>query len=129
MITVPVRVPFMFLVVHFVCIPSALTIVSRSTLADEAAAGFDDQSNGAESQKDFEKFRDAFQEVDTDTAEDGLGPVFNGTSCVSCHQNPIVGGPSQVSVIRAGHFDPIKNIFVEPPGGSLIFQRAIDASI
>src|ERR1700686_11830 len=35
----------------------------------------------------------------------GLGPVFNATSCAECHQNPVTGGPSQITEIRVGHKD------------------------
>ena len=62
--------------------------------------------------------------------------MYNATSCVSCHQNPVTGSSSQIAEIRAGHhnFDPDdpnprKVKFVEPPGGSVIHQRAIDAAI
>jgi len=34
---------------------------------------------------------------------DGLGPVFNARACVECHANPVAGGASQFSEIRAGH--------------------------
>jgi len=37
--------------------------------------------------------------------DDGLGPVYNATACVDCHQNPVTGGPSQFTEIRAGHLD------------------------
>jgi len=37
--------------------------------------------------------------------DDGLGPVYNAPSCVTCHQNPVTGGSSQVSVLRVGHRD------------------------
>jgi CxxC motif-containing protein (DUF1111 family) len=33
----------------------------------------------------------------------GLGPVYNGTACVTCHENPNTGGQSQITEIRAGH--------------------------
>lgn len=59
--------------------------------------------------------------------EDGLGPVFNADSCAACHQNTAFGQTSQVSVLRAGHRD--KHKFVEPPGGSLVLQRAIHPDI
>src|SRR5580704_5063385 len=35
----------------------------------------------------------------------GLGPVFNATACVECHQNPVSGGPSQITEVRVGHKD------------------------
>src|SRR6476620_12100640 len=33
----------------------------------------------------------------------GLGPVFNGRACAECHQNPVSGGSSQFTEVRAGH--------------------------
>ena len=51
---------------------------------------------------EFEEFRlglDDFLEVET--AEEGLGPAFNGTSCAACHNVPAVGGISAVSEVRA----------------------------
>src|SRR3984957_3083371 len=43
----------------------------------------------------------------------GLGPVYNATSCADCHQNPVTGGPSQITEVRAGHNDANGN-FVNP---------------
>ena len=43
-------------------------------------------------------------EQDHDAAS-GLGPVFNARACVDCHQNPVSGGTSQFTEIRAGHLD------------------------
>jgi len=42
------------------------------------------------------------QEHDAST---GLGPVFNARACADCHQNPVSGGSSQFTEIRAGHLD------------------------
>jgi CxxC motif-containing protein (DUF1111 family) len=92
----------------------------------EAPAGFTKASNGFEDQDGFDKDRTKFEEVEA--IADGLGPVYNATSCVGCHQNPITGSSSQIAELRAGHLGPDKK-FVDPPGGSLIHQRAIDASI
>src|SRR5438128_1414570 len=36
-------------------------------------------------------------------ARTGLGPVFNARACVDCHQNPVSGGSSQFTEVRAGH--------------------------
>jgi CxxC motif-containing protein (DUF1111 family) len=38
-------------------------------------------------------------------ASTGLGPVFNARACADCHQNPVSGGASQFTEIRAGHLD------------------------
>lgn len=43
-------------------------------------------------------------ELDHD-AKSGLGPVFNARACADCHQNPVSGGSSQFTEIRAGHLD------------------------
>jgi len=102
------------------------------SLADEAPTGFNNFTNGFEAQDAFDKDRQKFEEIEA--ISDGLGPVYNATSCVSCHQNPVSGSSSQVAELRAGHHEPDpdnpkKVIFVESPGGSLIHQRAIDAAI
>jgi CxxC motif-containing protein (DUF1111 family) len=101
---------------------------------DEAPTGFDNQTNGLEDQAAFDKDRKTFEEVEG--VDDGLGPIYNATSCVGCHQNPVTGGSSQLSEVRAGHrkYDPDnpsphKVQFTEPPGGSVIHQRAIDPAI
>ena len=52
---------------------------------------------------EFEAFRlglDDFLEVET--AEEGLGPAYNGTSCAECHSIPAVGGIAPVTTVRAG---------------------------
>ncbi|MBI4456032.1 MAG: hypothetical protein HY644_09060 [Acidobacteria bacterium] len=52
---------------------------------------------------EFELFRlgmDDFTEVET--ADEGLGPLFNGRSCAQCHSIPAVGGSSTVMEVRAG---------------------------
>jgi CxxC motif-containing protein (DUF1111 family) len=99
---------------------------------DEAPTGFNNLTNGFEVQAAFDKDRGKFEEIEA--ISDGLGPVYNATSCVSCHQNPVSGSSSQVAELRAGRHepdpdDPKKVIFIESPGGSLIHQRAIDAAI
>ena len=92
----------------------------------EAPAGFDGQTNGFTEQAHFEADRAGFEE--RDEADEGLGPVYNAQGCVECHQNPLTGGASQVTVLRAGHRDAQGN-FVEAPGGSLIQDRAIHANL
>ena len=42
----------------------------------------------------------------------GLGPVYNGRSCAECHQNPVSGGASQFTELRAGH--AVKGTFINP---------------
>lgn len=58
----------------------------------------------------------------------GLGPIFNQSSCASCHNNPI-GGPGSITVTRFGYtdskggFDPLAAL-----GGSLLQAQAIDVA-
>lgn len=59
--------------------------------------------------------------------DDGLGPIFNQTSCGSCHNTPTSGGSGTISVTRFGlvepgvPFDPLVAL-----GGSLLQSQAID---
>jgi hypothetical protein len=66
----------------------------------------------------FEIGLDDFLEVET--VEDGLGPVFNETSCAGCHSSPAVGGDSEVVETRFGTID--KKLFdpLISGGGSLM---------
>lgn len=96
-----------------------------SITATEAPAGFDNLTNGFLNQTDFAAALAIFEEFET--IADGLGPVYNAQSCRECHQNPVTGAGSQVTEFRAGHFNGTS--FVDHPGGSLLDDRAIDASI
>jgi len=112
----------------------------------DAPTGFDDQDNGFA--EEFCEDQDALvnspnspmippDECNLDAAieeftgpegiADGLGPVFNAAGCGECHATPVLGASSQINERRAGLFDGLQ--FVEHPGGSLIHDRAIDASI
>jgi CxxC motif-containing protein (DUF1111 family) len=58
----------------------------------------------------------------------GLGPVFNGRACAECHQNPVSGGASQFTELRAGH--STNGTFVNPTvtindGANTITGRSI----
>lgn len=91
----------------------------------EAPTGFDNQTNGFLTQSDFNAAKDVFEE--RDDISKGLGPVYNAQSCAECHQSPVTGAISQITELRAGHFDGTN--FIDHPGGSLINDRATDASI
>src|SRR5258706_14494668 len=92
----------------------------------EAPAGFDGGTNGFIDQAQMDADRATFEE--RDDVSKGLGPVYNAQSCAECHQNPVTGGISQISELRAGHQDSSGN-FVDASGGSLINDRATNASI
>jgi len=57
-----------------------------------------------------------FSEVET--AEDGLGPAYNGTSCAVCHSVPTIGGVSPIAEVRAGRREE-DGTFRELNGGTL----------
>jgi CxxC motif-containing protein (DUF1111 family) len=111
--------------------------------ATEAPAGFNTPSfNGAQSISNgiVEPAGDTFahdQEIyeQNHSVETGLGPVYNATACVSCHENPNSGGASQFTELRVGHKDENGN-FVNPTifindgkntitGRSIVNDRAI----
>jgi CxxC motif-containing protein (DUF1111 family) len=98
----------------------------QTTTATEAPTGFDNRTNGHISQSQFEEDRDEFEDVESKGT--GLGPVFNAKSCAECHGNPVTGGNSQITELRAGRTDE-NGRFADHPGGSLIHSRALDASI
>jgi CxxC motif-containing protein (DUF1111 family) len=91
----------------------------------DAPTGFDDETNGFVNQDTHEEDAEIFAEQEF--VEDGLGPLFNAQACGDCHQTPILGAVSQVTELRAGHFDGRR--FIDHPGGSLINDRAIHAAI
>src|SRR3989441_10434017 len=77
------------------------TVESQS--ATEAPTGMDTLTNGMVTQAIHDGDRGTFEERDDVTK--GLGPVYNAQSCAECHQNPVTGGISQISELRAGHND------------------------
>jgi CxxC motif-containing protein (DUF1111 family) len=131
------------------CLFAALTALGTGLArvaaksATEAPAGFNTPSfNGAQSVSNgiVEPPGDTFardQEVYelNHSVQTGLGPVYNATACVSCHQNPNSGGASQFTELRVGHKDENGN-FVNPTifvndgkntitGRSIVNDRAI----
>jgi hypothetical protein len=108
--------------------------------ATEAPAGFDTptlaQSPGAQSVSngitqppgDTYGLDQARFEQDHDAAS-GLGPVFNARACADCHQNPVSGGSSQFTEIRAGHKDADGNFVAATVpinnGADVIANRSI----
>src|SRR5258708_20185744 len=109
------------------CLFAALTVLGTGLArvaaksATEAPAGFNTPSfNGAQSVSNgiVEPPGDTFardQEVyeQNHSVQTGLGPVYNATACVSCHENPNSGGASQFTELRVGHKDENGN-FVNP---------------
>src|SRR5579863_6089977 len=113
-----------------ICLAVCGSLIAIGSLAQQAAteasAGFDtptlavqnagsqSSSNGiAEPPGDTFMLDQLIFEKREDATTPGLGPVFNATSCSECHQNPVTGGPSQITEIRVGHKDDNGN-FVNP---------------
>jgi CxxC motif-containing protein (DUF1111 family) len=131
------------------CLFAALTALGTGLArvaaksATEAPAGFNTPSfNGAQSISNgiveppgdtFARDQDVYEQ--NHSVQTGLGPVYNATACVSCHENPNSGGASQFTELRVGHNDENGN-FVNPTifindgqntitGRSIVNDRAI----
>ena len=135
----------LFLTLFAVAAVAAIGIAQQT--ATEAPAGFDTptlgQNQGSQSLSNGipEPPGDTFALDQTrferrNGVDDGLGPVFNASSCADCHLNPVTGGPSQITEIRAGHLDPTTSAFVNATipindglntiaGRSIVDDRAI----
>jgi CxxC motif-containing protein (DUF1111 family) len=71
--------------------------------------------------REFEEFRiglEDFREIEE--PGDGLGPLFNGTGCASCHNVPVIGGGSPMTEMRAGALDEDGTFRVV--GGTTLYQ-------
>lgn len=68
---------------------------------------------------EHEMFRLGLEDfTEVETAEDGLGPAFNGNSCAVCHSVPAIGGISTMTEVRGGRRDE-NGKFTELNGGTL----------
>jgi len=105
-------------------VPGTVWTQTLAALTD-APTGFSNSTNGMLDQAAFDAAREVFDEQEF--IADGLGPVYNAQSCGECHQNPVSGGVSQITEVRAGHLNALGR-FLDHPGGSLIHSRAIDAT-
>src|SRR5205085_1623834 len=108
----------------------------------EAPTGFDNKTidENFVPQEKHDAHRATFEVRDQilpdDIQDGGLGPVYNAQSCAECHQNPVSGAVSQITELRAGFLDNPCDPwgfdcpqFVDPPGGSLINDRAVDMRV
>jgi CxxC motif-containing protein (DUF1111 family) len=94
-----------------------LAMITGAQQAPDAPAGFDGLTNGSVDQATMNYALATFEEIEHATP-DGLGPVYNATSCTDCHQSVIIGGASQNLEFRAGHNEPSR------PAATLDPQRA-----
>src|SRR5437868_14543971 len=88
-------------------LPIAMPRPAETQGASEAPTGFDTLTNDSAgtlaNQATHDQDRATFEE--SDDVVKGLGPMYNAQSCAECHNNPVTGGISQVSELRAGHND------------------------
>jgi CxxC motif-containing protein (DUF1111 family) len=55
---------------------------------------------------EFSEFRLGLEDfTEVESADEGLGPAFNGTSCAVCHNVPAIGGAGIILELRAGYRD------------------------
>jgi CxxC motif-containing protein (DUF1111 family) len=73
----------------------------------------------------FQAGRDEFKEKED--VDEGLGPVFNGKSCATCHLSPVIGGDSNILETRFGRMDGTTFDPMVSKGGSLIQTDGIDS--
>ena len=80
------------------------SVASNPVLSGQAPTGQPGDPLAGLTPREFTEFRlglDDFTEVET--AEEGLGPAFNGTSCAVCHNVPAIGGAGIILETRAGY--------------------------
>src|SRR3989449_6018700 len=63
------------------------------------------------------------------TPETGLGPLFNSTSCVECHEDPLVGGRGDEIEVHATAYNAAGDVCddLARQGGPVIQQHATPA--
>lgn len=99
---------------------------ARSTVTTSTSTGYGKPLDGL-TPAQLALFNDGLDEFTTeDDEEEGLGPIFNNTSCFACHFGPSSGGASSLLVTRFGDtlygdFDPLAEV-----GGSLLQQFAVN---
>jgi hypothetical protein len=97
---IKVSLPALLLILSVSIAYSSQQVSTATAAFTEAPTGFDNQPNGLVNQATFDADRETFDEQED--IDEGLGPVFNARSCGECHANPVSGGSSQVTELRAG---------------------------
>ena len=134
------RLKWVFFAVLPVCVMAIALAGVAQQAPTEAPAGFDTPtlaqnpgsnslSNGiAEPPGDSYALDQTKFEQDHD-ASTGIGPVYNARACADCHQNPVSGGSSQFTGVRAGHNDANGNFVAATvtinDGANTIANRSI----
>ena len=100
-----------------------VTWATTAYLAAQGAAGRMGDPLPGISPVEFQEFRlglDDFLEVET--ADEGLGPAYNGTSCAVCHNVPAVGGGGTIVELRAAGRTPDGEYATFDAAGETLFQ-------
>jgi CxxC motif-containing protein (DUF1111 family) len=105
---------------------SVIILGAAAFQAPEAPIGLDNLSNGLTDQATHNANLDQFAEVEG--VSDGLGPLFNDTSCAACHLDAgATGAGSQVRELRVGYLREGK--FVAPDirlaSGEVVKDRSL----
>jgi CxxC motif-containing protein (DUF1111 family) len=88
----------------------------------QAPAKFGDPLIGI-TPREFEEFSLGLQDfAEVESAEEGLGPAFNGTSCAVCHSVPAIGGFGIMTEVRAGRRDEQGRFVPLSQGSDSLFQ-------
>ena len=108
-------------------VATSVIILGAATFqAPEAPIGLDNRSNGLTLQPAHDANLTAFAAVEG--VSDGLGPLFNDTSCAACHLDAgATGAGSQVRELRVGYLRDGK--FVAPDirldSGEVVKDRSL----
>jgi CxxC motif-containing protein (DUF1111 family) len=88
----------------------------------QSPAKFGDPLTGITA-REFEEFSLGLQDfAEVESAEEGLGPAFNGTSCAVCHSVPAIGGFGIMTEVRAGRRDEQGRFVPLSQGSDSLFQ-------
>lgn len=90
---------------HHAFIASALVFAASltATLAGQAQFRLGAPLQGI-TPAEFERFRVGLEDfLEVETAESGLGPAYNASSCAVCHNMPVVGGGGVIAEVRAAY--------------------------
>jgi len=100
----------------------AVAVVASTAAIAQQPAGPGDALPGLTA-SEFEEFRLGLTDfLEVETAEDGLGPAYNATSCAVCHSVPAVGGAGNVSELRAVRRMPSGEFEALYPSGETLFH-------
>jgi CxxC motif-containing protein (DUF1111 family) len=105
-----------------ICCFGSLLALALLVRAQDRPAGAGGPLAGL-SPREFSEFRlglDDFLEVET--AEEGLGPAFNATSCAVCHNIPAIGGSGLILEVRAGYRDETGAFRTFDPSGETLMH-------